>query len=217
MPITVPRRCRVPLAAAFAAAACALGGLGGSKPAASAAPGSYTAASAASDAAAITAGDLAHFAVNSPAMIQAELIAVKYWNTSPCGGVVSVSWQPMDPSLNGASNWWNPVAAYGNAAANSDCTITLNQNQEYDWPMFCSVMVHEIGHLVGQQHSTDPKSVMYPSYINPIPECQVAPPAAAAAGEVPIANAAAKSAAGAHKAQSHHKKKKGKRHHKKHA
>ncbi|MCA1690349.1 MAG: matrixin family metalloprotease [Actinobacteria bacterium] len=135
-------------------------------------------------------------------------IATKYWNASPCAGVVSVSWSSLDPSINASSDWWNPVAAYGNAAANAKCTITLNQNQDFDWPMFCSVMVHEIGHLVGQQHTTDQASVMYPIYVAPIAECRVAPAGAPVAA--PVAARAATTAkagpvAGRHRAHNRHR------------
>jgi hypothetical protein len=170
-------------------------------------PGSaaHSAANAAGTAAASTANDLSQFAVDSPAMIHAELIAVKYWGTSPCAGVVSVSWAPLDPSINASSNWWNPVTAYGNASQNSRCAITLNQNQAFDWPMFCTVMVHEIGHLVGQQHVTDQSSVMYPIYLSPIAECTGTPDGSPAAAPVARQASAAKTTGLAHKAHSTHK------------
>jgi hypothetical protein len=166
-----------------------------------------------------TSNDLGQFAVDSPAMIHAELIAVKYWGTSPCAGVVSVSWASLDPSINGTSNWWNPVSAYGNASQNTQCRITLNQDQAFDWPMFCTVMVHEIGHLVGQQHTTDQSSVMYPIYVAPIPECTGTPDGSPAVAPVaPVATAASRSAGTTHKAHSTHKahkkaKKAKKKHH----
>jgi hypothetical protein len=206
----VPRRSRRALAATLAAvAACVLG---------VAPTSSGAAAHAAADGAGATAtSNLVRFAVNSPPMIQAELIATKYWNATPCSGVVSVSWGALDPSINASSNWWNPVAAYGNAAANSRCTITLNENQNYDWPMFCSVMVHEIGHLVGQQHNTDRTSVMYPIYVAPIAECTGTPAGVAATAPVAQATTAKKAVKGSHKAQSRNKKKHKRHHAKKHA
>jgi hypothetical protein len=167
----VARLRRVVVAVVLAVVACVFAALAPASPA-----GSHRAADGAG---AVASADVAHFAVGSPAMIQAELIATKYWGVSPCNGVVAVSWAPLDPAINGSSTWWNPVAAYGNAAANTQCAITFNQNQAFDWPMFCTVMVHEIGHLVGQQHSTDATSVMYPIYVAPVAACQGTPAAAA--------------------------------------
>ena len=164
MPVARLRPRRALVAVLLAVVACILAVL-----AAGASAGSHRAADGAGAAA---SADVAHFAVGSPAMIQAELIATRYWGVSPCNGVVAVSWAALDPTINASSTWWNPVAAYGNAAANNQCAIAFNQNQAFDWPMFCTVMVHEIGHLVGQQHSPDPTSVMYPIYVEPIAACQ---------------------------------------------
>ncbi|MGI8801152.1 MAG: matrixin family metalloprotease [Solirubrobacteraceae bacterium] len=193
------------LTSALVIAACALAGVG------TGAPAAVHAAADSSGAAATH--NLARFAVDSPAMVQAELIAVEYWNASPCGGVVKVGWTSLDPTVNATSDWWNPVAAYGNAAANTGCSIALNQDQSFDWPMFCSVMVHEIGHLTGHEHAADPASVMNPTYTHPIAQCTGSAPGAAAA--TPPATSTRSSAAGAaaHKAHSrakthkHHKKK----------
>jgi hypothetical protein len=195
------------LLAAAASLACLVGGLGSLS--AATAAGSHTAADS-SALGATTASDDAQFAANSPAMVQAELIAVKYWGTSPCSGVVSVSWGELDPSINATSTWWNPVAAYGNAAANSQCSIVFNSAQNYDWPMFCTVMVHEIGHLTGHQHVADPTNVMYPIYVAPIPECEGTPSGVAAPAPVAARKAtpAKKDTTKRHKAHSRKKKKK---------
>ena len=134
------------------------------------------------------AADDARFPVGSLAFSDAEAIAVHYWNAIPCNGVVNVSWQSMDPSINGDASWWNPVAAYGNAQANSQCAITLNTAQDYSWPMLCTVVTHEFGHLAGHDHVSDQSNVMYPVYVGPIPEC-TAPPAG-----VPIPASAATAA-----------------------
>jgi hypothetical protein len=133
--------------------------------------------------------DDAKFPVGGLAFMDAETIAVRYWNAVPCNGVINVSWQSMDPSINGDASWWNPIAAYGNAAANAQCSITLNTAQDYSWPMLCTVVTHEFGHLAGHDHVTDQKDVMYPVYVGPIPECQ-APPAG-----VPIPASAATASA----------------------
>jgi matrixin len=121
------------------------------------------------------AADDAQFAVGSLALSDAETIAIDYWGAMPCNGSVDVSWQNLDPSINGVASWWNPVAAYGNASANSQCSISMNLAQDYSWPMLCTVVTHEIGHLTGHDHVTDQTNVMYPVYVGPIPQC-VAPP-----------------------------------------
>jgi hypothetical protein len=193
--------------AALVLAACALAGVGTRAPAAIHATADSSGAAATQN--------LARFAVDSPAVVQAELIAVQYWNASPCGGVVKFSWTSLDRTVNATSNWWNPVAAYGNAAANTACSIALNQDRSFDWPMFCTVMVHEIGHLTGHQHAADPASVMNPTYTHPIAPCTGTAPGAAAATP-PATGTRSNAAAGAtaHKAHSrtkthkHHKKKK---------
>ncbi|HEX3873499.1 MAG TPA: matrixin family metalloprotease, partial [Solirubrobacteraceae bacterium] len=119
--------------------------------------------------------DDAQFAVGSLALSDAETIAIHYWGVLPCQGNVAVSWQSLDPSINGVASWWNPVAAYGNAGANSECSISLNTAQDYSWPMLCTVVTHEIGHLTGHDHVTDQSNVMYPVYVGPISECLAAP------------------------------------------
>ena len=211
------------LAGAIALSACLAGAVAAAPGATVPGAGHAAGAADAAGVAAATSADLAQFAADSPAMVKAELIAVEYWNVSPCGGQVGVSWAQLDPSINATSNWWNPVEAYGNAGANSQCTITFNQVQQFDWPMFCTVMVHEIGHLTGHQHVTDQASVMYPIYVKPIPQCQgtatgapVAQAASAVAKKATPASAAKRRAA-AHKAHSRHKSHKVKHTTKKHA
>jgi hypothetical protein len=204
-----PRTIRI-LAALFAAVALSAGlAASVSTAAPTAAPAAGHAASTASAAgtAATATADATAFAVNSPAMVKAELIAVEYWSATPCSGQVSVSWGVLDPSLNATSNWWNPTEAYGNATANSQCTIVLNQYQRFDWPMFCSVMVHEIGHLTGHEHVLDKTSVMYPIYITPIAQCAGSAPDVAAS-----AHAATVKTAKTRKAHKHHAASKARKH-----
>jgi matrixin len=158
------------------------------------------------------ATDDAQFAVGTLALSDAETIAIHYWGVLPCNGVVDVSWQSLDPSINGVASWWNPTDSYGNPAQNSQCSISLNTAQDFSWPMLCTVVTHEFGHLTGHQHVTDQTNVMYPVYVGPIPECLTPPigvpePAVAAAPATTSSQAAATTARqGTTKKHKKHKK-----------
>ncbi|HEX3872688.1 MAG TPA: matrixin family metalloprotease [Solirubrobacteraceae bacterium] len=154
------------------------------------------------------AADDAQFAVGSVALSDAETIAIHYWGGLPCNGNVDVSWQTLDPSVNGVASWWNPVAAYGNASANGNCSISMNLVQDYSWPMLCTVVTHEIGHLTGHDHVTDQTNVMYPVYVGPIAQCLAPPigvpePATAAAATASTSPTTVKAKAASHKKASH--------------
>jgi hypothetical protein len=159
----------------------------------------------------------AEFPIAGAPGTEAESIAVAYWGVNPCGGTIDVSWGELDPSLNALSQWWNPTSLYDNPSENSNCSITFNEAQTWDWPMFCTIMVHEYGHLSGHQHVNDPTNVMNPVYVGPIAQCASAPnpipqaPAATASG-VKVKAASAKKRVAHHRR--HRKHRKHRKHHK---
>lgn len=110
----------------------------------------------------------------------AQRIAVAWWGTTPCGGNVTITWDTLTVGVNASSSWSNPVSSYGAPDLNSDCVVTFNSAQSFDWPMFCTVMVHEYGHLTGHQHSPDPNDVMTPVYDGPVAPCTSGPGSAPA-------------------------------------
>src|SRR3712207_9307195 len=61
---------------------------------------------------------------------------------------------------NATASWRNPSDAWNNPGENFDCRIEFNATAEYDWPKFCTVMTHEVGHLSGQPHSDRPGELM---------------------------------------------------------
>jgi hypothetical protein len=57
-------------------------------------------------------------------------------------------------------------------AVQPGCLVQLSPRwRTWPHPMLCSILVHEVGHLAGRRHSTNPHSVMYPVYLHPYWRC----------------------------------------------
>jgi hypothetical protein len=120
----------------------------------------------------------ATFAVGTGEMQLAMEVARAHWGTNPCGGQIALSWSPAAADINATSSWTNPYSAYDHPQLNGDCRVAFNPHAEFDWAKFCTVMVHEYGHLAGRPHAGDPHDVMAAYYADPLPACQAATPAA---------------------------------------
>ena len=136
--------------------------------------------------------------------IQVSLnVAEQYWGTTPCGGAAQIAWvDSPDTLLNATSTWDNPVDTWQQPAMNAHCLIALNPEATWDWNKLCTVVGHEVGHLLGHQHVADPTDLMTPVYTVPLPACAaIAEPegtltAALAAAPLPQAAPAAAQATG---------------------
>jgi hypothetical protein len=125
----------------------------------------------------------------SPAIAQAEQIARAYWGSDPCSGAVDVRWVRQAPDINALSTWATPATdPYGDPDANTDCTIDLNPAATFDWPKFCTVLVHEFGHLTGHDHDPRPGRLMSELYTTPLAQCTT-PTARRGAGSRRLATA----------------------------
>jgi|tagenome__1003787_1003787.scaffolds.fasta_scaffold20566003_2 hypothetical protein len=131
------------------------------------------------------------FTIGSPAEQLAIQIAKTTWNANPCGGAVTVEWGTLGPDINAQSSWSNPTSAYDNPEQNGDCTVTFNPGADFDWKKFCTVMVHEYGHLAGNPHSPDPNDVMAAYYTKPLQTCVDQTPSQFAPAPAPAAQPAA--------------------------
>jgi hypothetical protein len=116
------------------------------------------------------------FTIGSSAEQLAIQIAKQTWGVDPCAGQVTVTWGALGADVNAQSSWTNPQSAYDAPQLNGDCSVTFNPSADFDWAKFCTVMVHEYGHLSGKPHSPDPNDVMNAYYTVPIQACVNATP-----------------------------------------
>jgi hypothetical protein len=99
--------------------------------------------------------------VGGPAFQTARQIAVEHWGIDPCHD-------------------------YGDPEHNTLCEVTFNVRQDWDWPKFCTVFVHEFGHIAGHAHSDDPDDVMFAYYDGTnLPACTAVTPAGGPAPTAP--------------------------------
>jgi len=174
---------RLPLLAFFAVSASFVPGLG---PASG--PVAGTAASAKAPGLAAAQSAAAQFPIDGPLMRTAQRVASEHWGGTPCAGTVSLEWKPLGASTNAAATWFNPTDVWSNPAANYDCAIELNAGADFAFPELCTILAHEIGHLMGHPHADHGGDLMSPTYTTPLAACTAAAPA-------PVAKAKAKAKA----------------------
>lgn len=117
------------------------------------------------------------FAPGTSPVTAAEEISKSYWQATPCGGQVSIVWMTLGEGTNATSTWTNPVGQYDAPEQNTSCQIAFNKALAWDWTRFCSILVHEYGHLAGRSHAEDPADIMYAFYEAPVAQCVAAAPA----------------------------------------
>jgi hypothetical protein len=123
------------------------------------------------------------YPVGGPAIEAAKATAAAHWGAQPCGGQVTLTWTPLDMGTNATATWRNPTDAWNNPGENFDCRIDLNPGADFDYPKLCTVLTHELGHLLGQQHDPNSGQLMSAYYTGPIPACETADPGAPATAD----------------------------------
>ena len=124
---------------------------------------------------AATASSAQEFPVGGAAFQRAVDVARAYWGAAPCRGEITYAWQGLEPLTNARASWSNPTDAWNNAGANFNCQVVFNTLTQYDFSMLCTVMAHELGHLLGRPHADRDGHLMSAIYSAPLPECGGAP------------------------------------------
>jgi len=137
-------------------------------------------------AAAVEPDPAVRWAPGTPEFNVAAQLAAAHWGGAPCSGQVEISWAEQEANINARSSWANPTDPYGAPAQNFSCSVVFNPAQRWDWPKFCTVFIHEYGHLSGQPHGADGPDVMSPFYRAPAAECDTPAPSTLMA-EPPVA------------------------------
>ena len=140
--------------------------------------GSVTARAAQSEG---TPGGNVRYPVGGPALESSKAIAAAQWGAQACNGVFEITWAALDAGTNATASWRNPTDAWGNPGENFDCRVTLNTQADFDFPKLCTVVTHEIGHLVGRQHDAASGRLMSAFYTTPLAACTAASPESAPA------------------------------------
>jgi hypothetical protein len=117
---------------------------------------------------------VARFGPGTAAETRARDIARGTWGGEPCGGDIAFEWVPLPIEINAIAYWANPIDPYADPSLNSRCLVRFNAILSFAWPKFCTVTVHEYGHLWAHVHSDDPNDVMAPYYRRPLPACLLA-------------------------------------------
>jgi hypothetical protein len=113
--------------------------------------------------------------VSPRAVATAESVAAGVWGVAACSGKVAIAWRARPRSVNAVSSWANRISPYGDPQGNFDCKVEFNPRAAWTWAKFCTVLVHEFGHLTGHRHSADPHDVMAPVLGEPLTACAAAP------------------------------------------
>lgn len=113
---------------------------------------------------------------------QAQTAAQRFWSADPCSGSVPVSFVPANSlqggltavplapgasidavtlfnTPNGPNDYSEPPASYTDCAIHFSKKWSRPSYEFNNWLVFCALMVHEYGHLMGHpDQATDPPS-----------------------------------------------------------
>lgn len=112
-------------------------------------------------------------AISKPTRVQrARAIAIRHFGIPCAGEPIEITKANLGRAPDG--RLWLAMALWNdNSWPFHDCHIVLSTLAEpWPTPKLCTVIAHEYLHFkIGDRHSSDWRSLMYPRYIRPWPPC----------------------------------------------
>lgn len=86
--------------------------------------------------------------------------AQQFWGSLPCDGNINIHYADLPSGQAGEARHQEITLPTGQKLI-QNCEIAIDRRR-WGQRLYCGIVVHEVGHLRGREHSNNRNSVMYP-------------------------------------------------------